>query len=88
MTKQIISGIFPETFKLTAGHYYYYPPQDIEKAGSSISLKCAKNDWTACQVVVWMNEDYAVSVGNSEWVSQTGFTNNLRFAAESRFPAR
>ena len=51
MTKQIISGIFPETFKLTAGHYYYYPPQDIEKAGSSISLKCAKNDWAACQVV-------------------------------------
>lgn len=88
MTKQIISGIFPETFKLTAGHYYYYPPQDIEKAGSSISLKCAKNDWTACQVVVWMNEDYAVSVGNSEWVSQTGFTNNLRFAAEMPFPCQ
>ena len=35
-----------------------------------------------------MNEDYAVSVGNSEWVSQTGFTNNLRFAAEVPFPCQ
>lgn len=77
-------GLQGESFKLTSGNTrWIFNPESIDELEKSRFVTVGRGDWAAVQAIICCDEDYALNVGQSAWISQDIRLPVLRLAARA-----
>ncbi len=81
----ITYGLQPETFKLVWGHLTVFDNQAIASYPNSMTVVGMRNSTAAFQLILLADEDIALNVGSSLWLSQRRGTRYVRVGVDTPF---
>ncbi len=83
---KVFYGLQNEAYKLVWGYNSQSQNvthiSDFSKSINAISLK---NSTAAFQIVLYADDDYAINVGKSNWISQQSYRKCIRVAVDAPF---